>query len=153
MKTHIARGFAASVVLTALIFSSCAKKNDTPEAIKAGVIRDISKTFNIGAMDVTVSSVTFRDKEADATVTFSLKGTPVAQGMTMRYVMERHDDNQWYIKSRTSSAGAAGGTGGAMPAGHGAAMGGGDTAPMDGAVGGSGSKLNLPPGHPQLGQE
>ncbi len=135
------------VVIAALLLAGCAKKNDTPEAIKQGVLRDISKSFNVSNMDVVVDSVSFRDKEADATVTYMLKGGSASQGMTMRYVMERHDDGQWYIKSRASSAGAGGdGAAGAMPAGHPAPAG------ADGAVGPSGSKLNLPPGHPDLGQ-
>ncbi len=145
-----------ALAITALFLSGCAKKNDTPEAIKQGVIRDISKSFNVSNMDVIVDSVSFRDKEADATVTFVVKGGNASQGMSMKYLMERHDDGQWYIKSRASAAGtagAAGGSGGAMPAGH-PAMGGG-AAPDDathGAAAASGSKLNLPPGHPDLGQ-
>jgi hypothetical protein len=143
-----------SVVIAALLLAGCAKKNDTPEAIKQGVLRDISKSFNVANMDVVVDSVSFRDKEADATVTYMLKGGSAAQGMTMKYVMERHDDGQWYIKSRASSAGAGGaeaggdGAAGALPAGHPTTPGAG----TDGATSASGSKLNLPPGHPDLGQ-
>lgn len=137
-----------AMAVIALFLSGCAQKNDTPEAVKQGVIRDISKSFNVANMDVTVDSVSFRDKEADATVTFSLKGQATHQGMTMRYVMERHDDNQWYIKSRANAAGGgAEGGGGGVPAGHpgiGSAPG--------GAMAASGSKLNLPPDHPELGQ-
>jgi len=138
-----------SVVIAALLLAGCAKKNDTPEAIKEGVLRDISKSFNVSNMDVVVDSVSFRDKEADATVTYMLKGGSASQGMTMRYVMERRDD-KWYIKSRASSAAGAGGDGtsGALPAGHPTTPGAGS----DGAPAASGSKLNLPPGHPELGQ-
>jgi len=102
------RGLATSVAVAALLLAGCAKKNDTPEAIKQGVIRDISKNFNVSNMDVIVDSVSFRDKEADATVTFALKGGNASQGMTMRYTMERHDDGEWYIKSRASASGAPG---------------------------------------------
>jgi hypothetical protein len=144
-----------SVVIAGLLLAGCTKKNDTPEAIKQGVLRDISKSFNVSNMDVVVDSVSFRDKEADATVTYTLKGGSAAQGMTMRYVMERHDDGQWYIKSRASSAGGPGGAGaggdgaaGALPAGHPTTPGAG----AEGAAAASGSKLNLPPGHPDLGQ-
>jgi hypothetical protein len=136
----------SALVIAALLLAGCAKKNDTPEAIKQGVIRDISKGFNVGAMDVTVDAVSFRDKEADATVTFSLKGGSRDQGMTMRYVMERRDDNQWYVKSRASGAGGAANGSAAVPAGH-PALGGAQQAPAD-----SGSKPNLPAGHPDLGQ-
>lgn len=142
--------------MTALILGGCAQKNDTPDAVKQGVVRDLAKKFDMTKMDVIVDSVSFRDKEADATVTFTTKGGSAAQGMTMKYVMERHDDGQWYIKSRSSVAGA--GTppagdaaAGAMPAGHPAMSAPGEAAPA-GAVAASGSKLNLPPGHPDLGQ-
>jgi hypothetical protein len=134
----------AVVALIALELSGCAQKNDTPEAIKQGVISDLAKKFDMGKMDVVVDSVSFRDKEADATVTFMVKGGTAAQGMTMKYVLERHDDNQWYIKSRASSsgAGATDSAAGGMPAGH----------PAMGANAATGSNLNLPEGHPSLGQ-
>jgi hypothetical protein len=135
------------LAVATLLLAGCAQKNDTPEAIKQGVLRDISKTFNVANMDVTVDSVAFRDKEADATVTFSLKGGSRGQGMTMQYVMERGGDSQWHIKSRASGHGADGGSGSAaaMPTGH-PAMGGPAAAPAA-----SGSKLNLPPDHPDIG--
>ena len=137
-----------------MFLTACAQKNDTPEAVRQGVIRDISKSFNVANMDVSVDAVSFRDKEADATVTFTLKGGSKDQGMTMKYVMERHDDNQWYIKSRAGQgvvSGAGPSTGAvAMPAGH-PGMGG--AGAMEGANAASGaSKLNLPPGHPDLNQ-
>ncbi len=137
-------------MVVALVLAGCAQKNDTPEAVKQGVIRDISKSFNMANMDVIVDSVSFRDKEADATVTFALKGGNASQGMTMHYTMERRDDNQWYIKSRASmAAGGAQGASGALPAGH-PAMGG--AAPMDSPVSDTGSKTTLPPDHPDIGK-
>ncbi len=149
MKSNFPRSFAAFLAISALSLAGCAQKNDTPEAVKQGVVRDLAKKFDMSKMDVIVDSVSFRDKEADATVTFVVKGGSASQGMSMKYVMERHDDNQWYIKSRSSSPEAGGAAGGAMPAGH-PAMGG--TAPAAGAAAASGSKFNLPPGHPELGQ-
>jgi hypothetical protein len=142
---------AAALTIGAFVLGGCAQKNDTPDAVKQGVVRDLAKKFDMTKMDVIVDSVSFRDKEADATVTFTVKGGSAAQGMTMNYVMERHDDGQWYIKSRANAAGAApapavGADGNALPAGH-PAMGG-----PGAATAASGSKLNLPPGHPELGQ-
>jgi hypothetical protein len=137
------------LAVLALLLGGCAQKNDTPEAVKQGVIRDLATKFDMSKMDVVVDSVSFRDKEADATVTFIVKGGTAEQGMTMKYGMERHGDNQWYIKSRASSSGAGGSaaappgnTPGNLPEGH-PAMGGAPT---------SGSSLNLPEGHPALGQ-
>jgi hypothetical protein len=159
VKNNLPRGFVRSafavfLAIGALSLAGCAQKNDTPEAVKQGVVRDLAKKFDMSKMDVIVDSVSFRDKEADATVTFVVKGGSASQGMSMKYLMERHDDNQWYIKSRStgqeaSGAGAAGSAAGALPAGH-PTMGG--AAPAVGAPPASGSKFNLPPGHPELGQ-
>ena len=92
-----------AIVLLAL--AGCANKNvDSLEAVKQGVIRDISKNVNVGAMDVNVVSVSFRDKEADAVITFAPKGGPAAQGLTMNYTLERRGD-EWHIKNRSSDAG------------------------------------------------
>ena len=131
--------------------TACSHGNvDSLEAVKQGVIRDISKNVNIGAMDVSVVSVSFRDKEADAMVSFAPKGGTAAQGLTMKYTMERQG-SEWHIKSRAQSdmqrhagqAQPAPDSGmGQMPAGH-MAM------PPSGT---SGSSPNLPPGHPQLNQ-
>jgi hypothetical protein len=117
----------AILALFALILAGCAKKNDTPEAVRQGVIRDLTGSghFDMKKMDVIVDSVSFRDKEADATVTFAPKGGSAADGMAMKYVMERHDDGKWYIKSRSAS----------------------DTGAVHGASGST-----MPPGHPPIGQ-
>ena len=137
----------AAVGLTAL--AGCANRNiDSIDAVKQGVIREISKNINVAAMDVNVVSVSFRDKQADAVVAFTAKGGTAAQGLTMSYTMERNGD-EWRVKSRGAAlqqhaaqapaAGMQGGVqagdalGGAMPAGHG------------------GDQPQLPPGHPPLG--
>lgn len=156
--------FSIALAAAALLLSGCTKKNDSADAVKEGVIRDLtaSKSFNMASMDVTVDNVTFRGDEADAQVTFSLKGGPKDQGMAMKYVMERHSDGLWYIKSRASgmtgmAAGAEGGSGGNLPAGH-PSLDSADTGMGGGSVGGgidlksldlsgaSGSKM--PAGHP-----
>lgn len=132
----ILTGFAvAALALGAFVLGGCAQKNDTPDAVKQGVVRDLAKKFDMTKMDVIVDSVSFRDKEADATVTFTVKGGSAAQGMTMKYVMERHDDGQWYIKSRASATDAGSPAVGA-----------------EAATSASGSQFNLPPGHPEPGQ-
>jgi hypothetical protein len=125
-----------ALTMGALILGGCAQKNDTPEAVKQGVVRDLAKKFDMSKMDVIVDSVSFRDKEADATVTFAVKGGSASQGMTMNYVMERHDDGQWYIKSRASAT-----TPGEPAVGS-----------PDAATSATGSQSSLPPGHPALGQ-
>jgi hypothetical protein len=142
------------------LLAGCSSRNiDTLDAVKQGVIRDISKNVNVAAMDVNVVSVSFRDKEADAVVSFAPKGGSAAQGLTMNYTLERKG-SEWHIKSRAQSelqkhaaqaqqAPADGGAGamqpapgaaqGQLPAGH-PALGGGT----------AGGGQPLPPGHPPL---
>jgi len=147
----------STALLGALTFGGCAKKNDTPEAVKEGILRDIGKSFDVGSMDVNVDSVSFRDNEADAVVSYSLKGSKDPSSMmTMKYVMERHSDGKWYIKSRYSNSGGAGGSDkGALPAGHPETAGapGGDGTSIGGALGvgtGDGGGAALPAGHPDI---
>jgi hypothetical protein len=98
--------------------------------------------MDIQNMDVSVDSVSFRDREADAVVSFAPRGAPRAQGMSMRYRMQR-TGNQWHIASRSSgdiqrhTQGAGDGGGGQLPAGH---------PPIGNGANGSA----LPPGHPQI---
>jgi hypothetical protein len=106
---------------------------------------------NVDSLDAVknVVSVSFRDKEADAVVSFAPKGGTAAQGLTMNYTMERAG-SEWHIKKRAQSdlqrhaaqANPGGMGAGSLPEGH---------VPLtDG--GGSGSGQRLPPGHPPLKQ-
>ena len=149
--------------LALALLTGCSRHNiDTLDAVKQGVIRDISKNVNVAAMDVNVVSVSFRDKEADAVVSFAPKGGTAAQGLTMNYTLERRE-NEWHIKSRAQSelqkhaaqaqqTPADGGAGaiqplpgaaqGQLPPGH---------PPLSGGGAGSASGgQQLPPGHPPL---
>jgi hypothetical protein len=133
----------AAILLTA----GCSRNVDTPEAVKRGVITDLSKKMDVQNMDVSVDSVSFRDREADAVVSFAPKGAPRQQGMSMRYHMRRSGD-EWHIASRSTGdlqrhsqpngagqqSGAQGN--GSLPAGH---------PPVGGESSGS-----LPAGHPAL---
>jgi len=130
---------------------------DSLEAVKQGVIRDLGKNVNVGAMDVNVVSVSFRDKEADAVVSFAPKGGTAAQGLTMKYTMARQG-SEWHIKSRAqgdmqrhaaqAQQAPAGGMEssqgmGQLPAGH---------PPMTNGAPGADPSKPLPPGHPPLNQ-
>lgn len=101
--------------------AGCSKNIDTTEAVKAGVIKDIAKKVDVGSMDVNVDSVSFREKEAEAKVSFWPKGADRSQSITMNYHLERQGD-EWRIKSRDmdmhhqGQSGAAGS--GELPAGH-----------------------------------
>lgn len=136
--------FVLTGALAIAALTACSNRNiDSLDAVKQGVIRDISKNVNVSAMDVNVVSVSFRDKEADAVVSFAPKGGPTA--MTMKYTMARQG-NEWHIKQRAQAdlqrhaaqAPAAGaGSGEQLPPGH-------------PAMPGGGSSQQLPPGHPSL---
>jgi len=130
---------SALICLAALCLAGCSKNIDTPEAVKEGVLKDIAKKVDVQAMDVNVDSVSFREKEADAKVSFKPKGAPASQSITMTYSLER-DGDEWRIKSRNMQAheqqqpSAPGQP--AMPPGH--------------PVTGAGNGGPLPAGHPQV---
>jgi hypothetical protein len=89
-----------ALCIAALLLAGCSKNIDTTDAVRDGIIKDISKKVDVGTMDVTVDSVSFREKEADATVSFTPKGGPRSQSMVMSYALERQGD-EWKIKSRS----------------------------------------------------
>ncbi len=119
-------------------------------AVRQGVYDYLAKRsdLNMSAMQIDVTSVSFRQNEADATVSFRAKGTPAsASFMSMRYTLERQG-SRWVVKGH--GRGPAGtpphgqGMGGQNPHGMGQPMPGGQTpAP--------GSESNLPPGQPPVG--
>jgi len=110
--------------------SGCQKNIQTNEAVRDGVIKHLSqnKNLSIGAMDVDVSAVTFKDNEAEATVTFKPKGGDASSGMSMRYSLEKKG-SEWVVKKKADSG-----------AGHGSTA-------MPGAPQGTGR----PPDHPPMG--
>ena len=124
------------ICLAAMCLAGCSKNIDTPEAVKEGVIKDIAKKVDVGAMDVNVDSVSFREKEADAKVSFRPKGAPASQSIVMNYALERQGD-EWHIKSRNMQAHEQPQPGQTdLPPGHPAA--------------GAGNSAPLPAGHPQV---
>ena len=89
----------AILCLAALLLAGCSKSIDTPEAVKEGIIKDITGKVDVGKMDVNVDSVSFRSDGADAAVSFRPKGAPLSQSMTMNYKLERQG-GEWHVKSR-----------------------------------------------------
>lgn len=86
--------------LAAVMLAGCSKNIDTPEAVKEGVLKDIAKKVDVQSMDVNVDSVSFREKEATAQVSFRPKGGPAGGAIVMNYQLER-DGDEWKIKGRT----------------------------------------------------
>ena len=114
---------------------------DTKEAVRQGVIDYLAgrQGLNVGSMNVEVTSVSFKQNEAEATIAFAPKGSQGGQGMSMRYTLERKG-NRWVVKGR-SDAGQS--PHGAAPSGenpHGAVPSG--AAPS--------SPGGLPSGHPTV---
>jgi hypothetical protein len=114
----------APICFAALVLAGCTKNIDNSEAVKEGVIKDIAKKVDVQSMDVNVDSVSFREKEADAKVSFKPKGGDASQSITMTYQLERQGD-EWHIKGRSmmthEGAGAPPGQPGSsagLPAGH-----------------------------------
>ena len=118
--------------LAAILLAGCSRTPDTTEAVKQGIIKDLQKKVDVNNMDVNVSSVSFRGKEANAMVSFNPKGQPGA-GMQMRYTMEKKDDG-WHIKDRQGDVAA-----------HGSGIG------MQRQQPGEGGQGEMPPGHPPIG--
>lgn len=109
-------------------------------AIRQGVIDYLSKRtdLSLSAMQVDVTAVSFRQNEADATVSFRPKGAAAGTGMSMHYVLERQG-GRWVVKGHgRGPAGAAPHSAGQMPQGG-----------MPPA--GEGAS-KLPPGHPPMGR-
>lgn len=134
--------FAAIVVLAGC---SSGGKVQNEAAVRQGVIDYLSKRSDLALsqLDVNVSAVSFRENEADATVTISPKGG-ATQGMQIKYTLERQGD-RWVVKGRGKGqeghgGGMQGGMG-QMPPGH----------PPTGASPQGGQQM--PPNHPPTGGE
>ena len=113
-----------------LLLSACSSgAPQTKEAVRKGVVTHLSKRDDKLAASVTVdvSSVSFRENEADAVVSIKPKGSET--GMQINYTLEAKG-KEWVVKGRKEGAAAGGnphGTittpqmpppSGELPAGH-----------------------------------
>ena len=143
------------IIAVVLCLAACSKNIDTSEAVKDGVIKDISKKgMAINAMEVSVDSVSFREKEATAQVSFRPKGSaPGTPGITMNYALERVGD-EWHIKNRNMQGhdqARGGADASQMPPGHPTTTpGDGQQMPPGHPTTGAGGGQQIPPGHPQV---
>jgi hypothetical protein len=111
-----------SLTAIALLVSCAGGPPQTKEAVREGVLKYIAKRpdMMMASMNVEVSSVSFKQGEAEATVAFSAKGTSGGGAMTMNYQLEAKG-KEWEVKSRRDTGGANPHGGGAMapmPQGH-----------------------------------
>ena len=91
-------------LLTILLLAGCNRGSQSKDAVRQGLMDYLSgrKDLNIGSMDVDVSSVQFNGNRADATVSFTPKGVPASQGMTMRYDLEQQS-GRWVVVGKHDS--------------------------------------------------
>ncbi len=115
--------------------AGCNRSVENPEAVRTAILDYLSsqKGLNVAAMQVDVTALTFRQNEADATVSFRPKGTSGGSGMTFSYTLEKKG-NGWVVKGKTESGGTPHGAAGQMPGG------------MPGAAPGA-----MPSDHPDMG--
>jgi hypothetical protein len=132
---------ASALCLSIAWLIGCGKNVDNKEAVRQGVINYLSKRSDFLAMDVSVTSVAFRQDEATADVHFQAKGNSApGAGMNMQYVLERKG-SEWVVKGRAGSGNAHTG----LPQGGGMPM------PQGGSRSGSiGAMPQLPSGHPSV---
>ncbi|HUS07512.1 MAG TPA: hypothetical protein VMZ52_14490 [Bryobacteraceae bacterium] len=120
------------LVALSMFLAACAQAPQNKDAVREAIVQHLTKNsgLNMSSMDVEVTSVTFRDKQADASVAFRAKNSP-EQLMSMKYTLES-EGKKWIVKKK---AGNSGHSEAAVPDPHGAG------APASGS---------LPPGHPPL---
>lgn len=126
------------LLLMALVVwaGGCKKQIQSNEAVKAGIIKHLSQNagLSLGAMDIEVSNITFREEEADVLVSFRPKGGDAAAGMQMRYTLEQKG-GAWVVKRKADSGNPHSGTSAGQEA----------TPPAPSS--------DLPPNHPPVGQQ
>jgi hypothetical protein len=104
-----------------LLLVACSRGVQSEAAVRQGVIDHLSERsdLNMSQMQVDVTSVSFRQNEADVVVSFRPKGGEASAGMQMRYTLERKG-NRWVVKGRGAGPHAQipAPAAGQMPAGH-----------------------------------
>jgi hypothetical protein len=143
-------------LLAGLVLLGCGRGAQNEGAVRQGVMDYLTQRsdLNLKAMQVDVTSVSFRQDEADATVSFRPKGA-AGGGMQMRYTLERKD-GRWVVKGKGHPGAGQephgkvppGGMPGAGQSPHGAMPGG-----MPGAMPSPAAGMpnpDLPPGHPAV---
>ena len=113
------------LIVALIALSGCSKAQPSKEAVQQGLMEYLKTKagLDISVMDVNITALSFRDNEAEASVSFSTKGSKDhASLMKMRYTLQQKD-GKWVVtgKAGGSEHGAAGNpaeTTPAMPPGH-----------------------------------
>lgn len=84
-----------------LALLGCAKNIQTKEAVQTALVEHLNKVsgLNMAQMKMEVGSVSFRENEADASVSFVPNGMDPSQGMQMVYTLVKKGDT-WAVKSK-----------------------------------------------------
>jgi hypothetical protein len=135
--------------ILALIFSlaACNRGIQSNDAVRQGVIDHLAKAgLNVKGMDVTLASVQYNGKQADATVSITPKGGNPSQGMSMKYHLEQQG-SQWVVVGRQDTGASPHGAmaPGNMPPGGANPHAGGGAAPPSGGGAAMPSPEDLPP--------
>ena len=142
----------AAASLGIVLLCGCKKDIQNQDAVRQGVLTYLGKRSDLLAMDVSVTSVSFRGDEATAQVHFQAKGSSSpGAGMNMEYVLHQQD-GQWVVQGRTGPNASHGANG--QPANPAPSQGA-SPGPLDGMPAlpgsGGGGSVGLPPGHPSVG--
>jgi len=113
---RVVKSLVIVAVAGLLLLAGCKRGVENTEAVRQAVIEYLASRPNmdVSAMQIDVVSVSFRQNEADATVSFRAKGAQAAAAMTMNYTLEKKGDN-WVVKGRTESGSTPHGAAGQMP--------------------------------------
>jgi hypothetical protein len=99
----------------------CGRPAETPEAVRQAVMDHVSTRVNLAAMDVNVSSVSFKGETAEAIVEFRPKDGTGGSGIQMNYILERQG-SKWTVRSKSDAGGSPHGggmtPGQELPPGH-----------------------------------
>jgi hypothetical protein len=90
------------VIFAVLVLSAgCTKQQTNEDAIRAGINEHLNslQTLNLGAMDMTVTSVSIQGNQAQAQVEFRPKtGSPSGAGMQVAYSLQKQD-GKWIVQN------------------------------------------------------
>ncbi len=139
------RSLVALTLLAVFCLAGCQKDIQTKDSVRQGILTYLTqnKNLSVNSMDIEVTQVSFRDKEADAVVMFKPKGGDAASGMSMKYTLERQG-SLWVVKKKADSG----------PHGEAAAKaleGGGSAPAAPGSMPMPSGSMPMPAGHPPTG--
>ena len=145
-----------ALLMGLVMLGACSRPNiQNAEAVKQAVMEYLNAKagatgLNMATMDLDVTSLSFQQDQARATIYFRLKTGE--GGMSLNYLLDRKGD-KWVVRSLqdTENPHGGGATGaGAAPGSPGAAP---ELPPNHPSVGTPGSGGSLPAGHPPVGSK